>query len=812
MNTGRTNIKGLSVFLTTPVVVVVVAMGIARAEVHNAREKYSVVRVAVASRLDIARIAALGIDLEGSRRGTPSSLDLTVKSREIAKLERAGFGVRTIIPDWHESYANRLKLDATNAAVPSRVRGFHLGSMGGFLTLDEVSAQLDSMHLLYPGLISQRDSIGSSCEGRTLWGVRVSAAGGNVPCVLYTALHHAREPEGLMTVMYYLWYLLEQYGVRDDITTMLDTREIYVVPVVNPDGYAYNFATNPSGGGYWRKNRRLNPDSSFGVDLNRNYAYQWGFDDIGSSALGHDETYRGTKGFSEPETQAIRDLCTKKKPVCALNYHAYGNDLVFPWGYSDRPTPDSVAYKRLGERMTHHSYYVYGSNGVTVGYTTNGDADDWMYGDSAAKPRMFAMTPEVGGVDDGFWPLPSRIVPIADENLEACILFAQSGGSHFVVADDQPDPQFSSTTGAMNFTLVNVGLGTKAQSATISLTGDGVDILSPQNLTVSMGESTAVGLTMRRWPGATGGQRGVIHVGCTFPGGQSTDSISFMLGQPIVLFTDSADKASALWEAKSTGSLVTWGYTTRAAFHGSGSYAASPWGEYPRNYSSTYTLRRLLPLFGAVAQLRFAARWDIEPEYDFCLVEVSSDSGLSWTSLPGRYTRPGSGANGGKQAEGHWGYDRSMSRWVEERIDLTPAIGTAAMIRFRFESDSYIQADGFFLDQIRVFLYPLEIANHVPLELPLRTGLEQNYPNPFNPVTQIRYSVGVAGGQWSTASHVRLAVFDVLGRNVATLVDDQQAPGSYSVVWDASGCASGVYYYRLRAGGFSETKAMLLVR
>ena len=118
------------------------------------------------------------------------------------------------------------------------------------------------------------------------------------PEVLITSVHHAREPAGLTTVLYTLWYLLEQYGADPEVTYLLDHRRLFVVPVLNPDGYVYNETTNPNGGGYWRKNRRNN-GGSFGVDLNRNYGYEWGYDDVGSSPSPSSETYPGPAPFSD---------------------------------------------------------------------------------------------------------------------------------------------------------------------------------------------------------------------------------------------------------------------------------------------------------------------------------------------------------------------------------------------------------------------------------------------------------------------------------------------------------------------------------
>lgn len=90
-------------------------------------------------------------------------------------------------------------------------------------------------------------------------------------------------------------------------------------------------------------------------------------------------------------------------------------------------------------------------------------------------------------------------------------------------------------------------------------------------------------------------------------------------------------------------------------------------------------------------------------------------------------------------------------------------------------------------------------------ELPQQFSLEQNFPNPFNPSTNIKYEIPSTG-------HVALRVFDMLGREVAALVNEQKQPGTYTVEWDASGMASGVYLYRLHAGGLVETKKAVVLK
>jgi len=102
------------------------------------------------------------------------------------------------------------------------------------------------------------------------------------------------------------------------------------------------------------------------------------------------------------------------------------------------------------------------------------------------------------------------------------------------------------------------------------------------------------------------------------------------------------------------------------------------------------------------------------------------------------------------------------------------------------------------------------IAEHSVL--PTAFGLEQNYPNPFNPRTTIGYTIAREGGQGTSASHVKLVVYDMLGREVAVLVDGMKDPGTYTVTFDGGSLASGMYFYRFQAGSFVETKKLVVLR
>lgn len=312
--------------------------------------------------------------------------------------------------------AAQLRADADDFVVPA---DFTPGSMGGFYTLEEVYAKLDSLHARHPELVSARMPTGSllTHEGRTQYMVKISdnvSVDEAEPNVLYTALQHAREPNGMMSVVFYMQWLMENYGTDPRATYVVDRCQLYFVPVANPDGYAYNQATNPGGGGMWRKNRSSNAGGSRGVDLNRNWPFEWGYDNLGSSGSGFSDVFRGSGPASEPEIANLVALSTERNFRMALNYHSFGNYLIQPWGYANVLNADQSLFTKAQNRMTADNGYLAGTSFATVGYAANGVSDDWFYGEQMLKDKTFAWSPEVG---TWFWPSPAEIAPQAQGNV-----------------------------------------------------------------------------------------------------------------------------------------------------------------------------------------------------------------------------------------------------------------------------------------------------------------------------------------------------------------------------------------------------------
>lgn len=299
----------------------------------------------------------------------------------------------------------------------------------GFMTLSQIMTELFFYHYLYPEITTDTMSIGKTLEGRDIIAFKISdnpEVDEDEPEVFFNAAIHAREAITPLIILDMVRYLLENYGTDPEVTHLVNDRELWFVPVMNPDGYQYNVA-HQWPGGMWRKNRKNNGDGSFGIDLNRNFGYMWGYDNAGSSPDGIDETYRGTGPFSELETQAIRDFVIERNFVLTMNYHSCSNLYLWAYSYNNSYSPDEDIFRALGDSMNVFNGYEAGVD--AIGYPVNGGADDWMYGEQTLKNKVIAITPEVGNYNaDGFWPETYRIPDLLAENLQPNLLIAEIAG------------------------------------------------------------------------------------------------------------------------------------------------------------------------------------------------------------------------------------------------------------------------------------------------------------------------------------------------------------------------------------------------
>ncbi|MCK4415168.1 MAG: immune inhibitor A [Candidatus Eisenbacteria sp.] len=329
-----------------------------------------------------------------------------VEASRTEEIRALGFSVAVVIPDLAQHYAARL--------------GTRDQDYGAYHTLDEAIAAMDALAAAHPTIMTPKQSIGQSIEGRDLWVYKISDNPGideDEPEVFFNSYIHAREPITVEVMIDLAEHLVTNYGSDPRVTAMVQDREIWIQPVVNPDGVEYNHLTDPEGGGMWRKNRRNNGDGTHGVDLNRNFGYQWGYDDYGSSPSPSSEVYRGTAAFSEPETAAMRDFVIDRGFSIAMNYHSYSNINLMVFGYETIHCDDYDEMFILALEHAATSNYSPGC-GWEFLYSVNGDAVDWMYGDQVSKPKILAFVTEVGSSDDGFWPPESRIPALVLDNRE----------------------------------------------------------------------------------------------------------------------------------------------------------------------------------------------------------------------------------------------------------------------------------------------------------------------------------------------------------------------------------------------------------
>jgi carboxypeptidase T len=275
-----------------------------------------------------------------------------------------------------------------------------------------------------PELAELRE-IGRSLEGRPIWALRIGERRSSTRKLLFMGCHHARE-----WIAVEVPYLLADYLVtnanQDPVSQWLAQGEIWVAPMVNPDGHEYSRTQDR----LWRKNRRPNPGGSFGVDPNRNYGYMWGTLNVDTSSKNPaDETYIGPKAFSEPETRAVRDLVACELFKGVITYHSYSQLILYPWGYTSQPIADTADRNQMVQLARSMQRLIRGVHGerykvqpASQLYPTAGDTTDWTYGTYAIPSYTIELRPDTFE-EGGFILPPSEIQPAWEENQPAALEF-----------------------------------------------------------------------------------------------------------------------------------------------------------------------------------------------------------------------------------------------------------------------------------------------------------------------------------------------------------------------------------------------------
>jgi hypothetical protein len=470
-----------------------------RTQAVPAPEPHHLVQVIVRDAHTLDRLLRLDLDLAAcSAIELPAKLvDVIATEADLATLRAAGLEFEVAIRNLEDHHARELSKHGT-VRVQTLTPPLGQGGMGGHYTLAEVGAILDSFARDYPGLCAPKVSLGRSHEGRDIWMVKLSDNVGideNEPEVLYDGVHHAREPLSVETILLFMDQLLSTYATNPESRFILDNRELFFVPLLNPDGHEYNRSTNPNGGGMWRKNRRNNGGGSFGVDLNRNWPTGWGAPNGGNSTDPNSDTYRGPSQLSEPETAALNAFLQTRSFVQGFSCHTYTDVLLRPWGYQNGDPPNAAEYNRIGARAVAQNGLQHGSTSGLL-YIAAGSAVD----DYHARYGMYAWTPELGRAEEGqFWPNPTQTVNIANRHQHMLRTIALTSGAVLGFGAVQVTEAAGGNnngvvepgeTGNVVLTATNDGAAAFVQPVTATLTA-----ISP-GITIGVG-NTALGAIAR---------------------------------------------------------------------------------------------------------------------------------------------------------------------------------------------------------------------------------------------------------------------------------------------------------------------------
>jgi carboxypeptidase T len=357
------------------------------------------ITVSAADKFQRTRLLELGLDIVEVDRGSVRGF-----ARESAMREITDKGFR--IDDKVSIYNFDKDFPAADAA-------YH--------NLEETMDVLRGLAAAHPEETSLF-SIGKSVEGRDIWALRINPAEkGEAPSArpgaFFMANHHAREHLTNEVALLFAVWLLENKNSAE-VRKYLDTLDIHIIPVSNPDGKAFDIATGKYK--WWRKNRSVNPGGTYGVDLNRNYDARWC--KAGASTSPSADTYCGPSAFSEPETRAIRDFVLARPNIkTLLSYHTYSELILYPWAGSAEPLEnktDLKVFETMAKQFAGFTGYVPQQSSDL--YVATGDTTDWAYMARNIFAFTFELTPKRWG-GGGFYPGAGVIEKTVRDNIKAAM-------------------------------------------------------------------------------------------------------------------------------------------------------------------------------------------------------------------------------------------------------------------------------------------------------------------------------------------------------------------------------------------------------
>jgi carboxypeptidase T len=371
------------------------AAALGKAQASTGDEGHYWIKVSAKDNIERTKIAEVG----GTIEAIEHDYVIVLGSKE--QLETLNKSFKVLV-----SFRDTQKLD-----FPIKDERFH--------NYAELTSALETLAQENPDLV-RLYSIGKSFEGRDIWGLTLTSTEADLtqPGIVFFGGHHAREHLSVEMPLMLAQKLVSDYRAGDArVRNFLDNRSIYIIPVVNPDGKEFDIQD----GNYkmWRKNRRPVNSKTFGVDLNRNYGFQWGT--TGISFDPKSDVYPGTGPFSEPETQAVRDFYEQKYNInITLSFHTFSELILFPWGHKNEriPNPDYDVHMTMARKMAQWNGYVPQPSSDL--YLASGDTTDWAYGEKGIVSFTFELDPK-NMFSGGFYPGQKVIDPVFRKNWEPCL-------------------------------------------------------------------------------------------------------------------------------------------------------------------------------------------------------------------------------------------------------------------------------------------------------------------------------------------------------------------------------------------------------
>ncbi len=750
------------------------------------QEKYQRAKIYFNSSQELKTLNEIGIPIDHGIYYDRGYVLSDFSENEVDDARNAGFSIEILLEDSIKHYLEQNeKILTSNSKLNSSCNdeyptpnNFTLGSMGGYYTYQEFLVQLDLMFELYPDLITAPENISNFLTdgepdptttppigGNGIKWLKISdnpnSSSENEPKSIYTAVHHAREPTSLTQLIFFMWYLLENYESDPEVRSIVDNTELYFIPVVNPDGYLFNEKTNPEGGGLWRKNRK----DITGTDVNRNYDYFidgdpsnniWGGE--GTSSDPNSNVFPGTGPFSEVESKAVKWFCEQHDFVMGVNNHSFGNGIFFPYGYtSDAFTPEHELYEDfLGILTSRNGYFARKTLGIA------GTTNDFMYGTVNTHERIFSITPEIG---DQFWLPIDEIIPVSKDMMFLNLAVAKMTNRSARINDLSPLFIGNQLSVSHKFTIQNMAL-TGLNNFDISINPISTNIIEVGNPlsfdNLNPLENLEVDIEYTIDDQASLGDDIIFELIVDNGDFNSVFLIEKRFGLPEIPFEDFGNSTTTNFSDND------WGVTDDTFISPSSSITDSPEGNYELNQDSSIVIAQEIDLSEAeYASVHFFARWEIEPVFDYVQFEISIDNGTNWIPQCGLYTNT-------QILNGESAYHGVQSEWVFEEIDLNEYLGQEILARFQLVSDAINTMDGFYFDDLTFNV----IEDLLAIE---DTNVEEFafFPNPINDVLNIQ----------TTQVDYTITTYNILGQQV---LKPETHSGNTQI--DYSRFGTGIYF------------------